>query len=125
MSGTTSRATPSPTPKLINASLSITVPTVPPSTVLIPSTCNAAPGYTDISSGAQVVVKNEHGSVILTSTLGDGAYMGSDLGHCKFSFALDDLPLAKIYQIHVGNSFRGVIDYTPDQIEANPNFAIG
>jgi hypothetical protein len=70
------------------------------------SQCRLAPIYHGIHEGTPVVVKDTHGAVIGTSTLGPGAGVGP---FCEFLFAVQ-VPTRDLYSIEVDH--RGSIVYS-------------
>lgn len=79
------------------------------------SSCYTSGGYTDIRAGGQVVVVNESGTTLATSTLGSGRYSGL---YCVFSFSVEDVGDATFYQVTTGNSNRGGPQYSVAQLAA-------
>lgn len=75
--------------------------------------CPMSAGYNDISSGTQVAVSDEKGTLVATGTL-SGPQRDAD--RCRFSFTVT-LPAGKgFYQFEV--SHRGKVSFTPDQLKA-------
>jgi hypothetical protein len=73
--------------------------------------CTGSGGYSDISEGADVTVKNESGRIIANATLeaGTGA-----AGPCLFPFHVKGVPDAKFYAIEI--SHRGELRYSKDEL---------
>jgi len=72
------------------------------------SSCEGTGGYSDISPGAQVVLEDETGSTLATSSFGAGSFDGVS---CVFEFTFDDVPKAAFYRVHQ-SSDRGVLQYS-------------
>jgi hypothetical protein len=82
--------------------------------------CTGTDGYDDISSGAQVRIRNEKDALIGTSELhGDGVDID---GKCMWAFKVPDVPAAKFYTIEV--SHRGGITYSSKQMDRQ-KWAVG
>lgn len=77
--------------------------------------CEGARGYDDIHPSAQVVVRNESGTVLATTALGEGTHL--DTNTCIYEFTLDSLPRAQFYSIEI--SRRGELTYSREELEAN------
>jgi len=75
--------------------------------------CWGTGGYDDISSGLQVNVSNESGTVIANGSLEDGKIHGDD---CEFRFVVNNVPVAKFYKIQVGH--RGELSYSYAEMQA-------
>jgi hypothetical protein len=87
-----------------------------------------AGNYSDIKTGAQVVVKDGSGKTIALSTLDAGTLAqasGSATLVCRSSFALKGLPNAKFYSIHIGNSTRSDVQFTESEMKAGPAISLG
>jgi hypothetical protein len=85
--------------------------------------CAGTNGYDDIETGLQVQVSNEAGTAIGTGELGLGEMTSTE---CRFSFAVQNLPIAKFYKITVGH--RGELDYSYQELQAagwNVGFTLG
>jgi hypothetical protein len=83
--------------------------------------CNGSGGYDDITTGAQVVVTSETGTVLATGALGAGAVLTP--GSCTFDLAVPDVPPGhKFYGVTV--SHRGVLQFTADQL-SNVSLTLG
>jgi uncharacterized protein DUF732 len=76
--------------------------------------CEGADGYSDISSGTQVVVKNAAGTVLASTELGQGH--GSDT-LCTFSYSVTLTEGESTYTVSVGR--RGELQYTWAQISSD------
>ena len=78
--------------------------------------CRGSGGYSDITSGAQVVVRNQDGTILATGRLGAGTAVqipGTTLtftGRCEFRFDVRSLPKEDFYSFEV--SHRGEITYS-------------
>ena len=76
--------------------------------------CYGTGGYSDISSGASVTVKDGQGRILATSSLGSGS--GTILGIaavCTFRFKVV-VPDSGFYSVEVGH--RGSLDFSRDQL---------
>jgi hypothetical protein len=82
--------------------------------------CEGDGGYNDIHSRTQVVVRDEAGTLLATSTLGNGELVRS--GQCEFEFELPSLPRANFYVFEVGR--RGELAYSLQEME-NLNWTFG
>jgi hypothetical protein len=82
------------------------------------SNCSGAGGYSDLTAGAAVTVKNESGTVIATGSLDRGV---SDATYptvvCHFSFTISNIPDAKFYSVEV--THRGALTYSQDQLNSD------
>jgi hypothetical protein len=85
------------------------------------SSCEGAGGYSDISSGAEVVVKNSSGTVLTTTQLGDGTGYPPVQCTFKFSFTVMDGDEGG-YSVTV--SHRGELHYTAAQLKIPDEVAI-
>ncbi|WP_434315822.1 hypothetical protein [Leifsonia sp. P73] len=91
--------------------------------------CTAGDGYTDINSGAQVVITDASGKTIGVGTLGDGTHDATPdsttADRCLFPFAVKGLPAgSKFYGVHVGNQNRGVLQFRSSELK-NIQLTIG
>lgn len=78
-------------------------------------TCQGADGYSDLAPGVSVILKDENGTVIGSTVLGEGTGTSTT---CTFAFSLSDVPdTAKFYVITV--SHRGDVSDSHDQLAAN------
>ncbi len=72
-------------------------------------------GYSDIEAGAQIEVQNGEGATIALGTLAPGVKDGAD---CDFGFTISDIPEGEsIYSFRAGNSIRGGMKYTRQQLK--------
>jgi len=76
--------------------------------------CYGIGGDSDLASGADVVVKNGSGTIIATTTLGDGTANG---GVCEFEISVS-VPETSFYQIAVGQG-HGSTTYSLSQLKAD------
>jgi hypothetical protein len=76
--------------------------------------CEGTGGYSDISAGAAVTVRDGEGSMLATSDLDSGEDDGFG---CTFPFTVQDVPNAHFYEIEV--SHRGSLSYSKDEMQAN------
>lgn len=72
------------------------------------SSCEGTGGYRDIRYGTQVIIEDENGSTLATSSFGDGTFDGLS---CVFAFEFQDVPKAEFYRVHQSND-RGVLQYS-------------
>jgi len=70
-------------------------------------------GYSDISAGAPVTVKDDAGKVLASTFLESGIDQGPE---CLFTVTVQ-VPDSKFYQVEV--SHRGVLTYTETQLVAD------
>jgi hypothetical protein len=83
----------------------------------ISDSCTGFEGFDDIRHGAQVVVKDQNGTVIGTGTLSSGRTtrkLGDVALECTFRFSVSGLPKATFYSIEV--SKRGAQQYSYDKL---------
>ncbi len=87
--------------------------------------CGATDGYTDIATGAEVDVVDASGKVLGTGKLGAGT--GQDAMSCVFRFTVTGVPAGQsIYGVKVGNTARGVVHFTKDQLFGDgPHLTLG
>jgi len=81
--------------------------------------CSGDGGYDDIAAGAGVVVRNQAGSVIATSTLEGGHSELTSAGvgyYCHFDFHVINVPSAPFYSIEI--SHRGAITHSRAELAA-------
>jgi hypothetical protein len=82
------------------------------------SNCSGTGGYSDLTEGAAVTVKNESGTVIATGSLDEGV---SDAIYptvvCHFSFTIPNVPDAKFYSVEV--THRGALTYSADHLKSD------
>lgn len=72
------------------------------------SSCEGSGGYSDIAPGTQVILEDEEGSTLATSSFGAGTFDGVS---CVFRFDFEDVPKATFYRVHQSND-RGVLQYS-------------
>ena len=76
--------------------------------------CEGAGGYSDIGAGTPVTLKDEHGTILASTTLGHGT--GSTSALCWFPYTLTDVPdTASFYSIEIGR--RGSISESHDELK--------
>lgn len=75
--------------------------------------CTGTGGYSDISEGAAVTVKDQDGRIIATSSLGKSHATSTT---CEFQFVITPLPRADFYSIEV--SHRGEVTYSKADLQA-------
>jgi hypothetical protein len=74
-------------------------------------TCNGSGGYDDMSSGSAVIVKDQAGNIVGTTSLSTGSGGGFI---CKWTFQLD-VPDTAFYQVSVGH--RNPISYSREDLK--------
>ena len=80
------------------------------------SSCEGTGGYSDIAPGTQVIIEDETGSTLATSSFGTGTFDGVS---CIFGFEFTDVPKAAFYRVHQ-SSDRGVLQYSyQDMVDSN------
>lgn len=77
------------------------------------SKCWGTGGYDDVEEGLEVTVRDEEGTLLGESELGDSR-QHSELA-CVLSFEIADVPKAKFYSIEVGS--RGDLNYSYSEME--------
>lgn len=78
------------------------------------SNCYGTGGYSDISEGLSVTVRDESGMILATSRLDAGRRTGN---RCTFAFMVSGVPQAEFYSVEVGR--RGALTYSHDEMTAN------
>ena len=94
--------------------------------------CKASSGFSDIRRGGQVVVTDRNGGILGAGELSDGTQVrsgltkqfvvtsrslyGSNPSICEFTFSFEVPGGKKLYNLSVGNSFRGEILYTEEEL---------
>lgn len=73
-------------------------------------------GYSDVRSGAQVVVANEKGTTIARTGLGEGTLVLTGGIRCEFPFSVK-VPKAKFYKVEV--SHRGTVEKSYDELQSD------
>jgi len=87
------------------------------------TSCTSSDGYSDISEGAQATLTNQSGTVLAVSDLDEGVVADGD---CSFGFLFSGVPEGQqFYSIHVGNSNRGEVTYTRDQLNVPVELTLG
>lgn len=87
------------------------------------SICVSGLGYTDIAAGAQVTITDQAHAVIHTGSLNAGE---PTAGRCVYHFRIDGVPAAATtYGVSIGNTFRGVIYFTRDQLASPIALTLG
>lgn len=85
--------------------------------------CTADDGYDDIEQGAQVVVSDQAGETLGVGNLGAGTLRSA---RCVFGFDIDGVPAGRrFYAVHVGNSNRGEVQHTEQEIRDGVDLSIG
>lgn len=128
----------SPTPDAFTANGTISLPIDEPATqaltgggAYIGGPCGVAAGYSDIRTGADVVISDAAGVKIAVGHLEAGtAEQGpTDAvadGRCIFTFHVSDVPgTSALYSVHVGNTFRGEATYNKHDLYQGVTLAIG
>jgi hypothetical protein len=78
-----------------------------PSVLVLDTWCGTRGGYADISSGADVIVKDGEGVVIALSELSRGTAVSAT--SCRFDFIVE-LPSSDFYSFNIGN--RNEVTYS-------------
>jgi 2',3'-cyclic-nucleotide 2'-phosphodiesterase (5'-nucleotidase family) len=105
-----STPTPSPTPEAHRLTGRLTLHDADTAA----AACVGQGGYSDIAEGADVVVKDQAGVVVASSTLTTGQRNGDE---CVYVFAVDNVPKASFYSVEV--SHRGQLHYSYDQMQSS------
>ena len=80
------------------------------------SSCEGTGGYSDIAPGAQVIIEDETGATLATSSFSTGTFDGVS---CIFGFQFIDVPKAAFYRVHQ-SSDRGVLQFSyQEMVESN------
>jgi len=79
------------------------------------SVCAGVRGYSDLDQGASVVLLDEIGTILASTTLDQGTVLGTT--RCSFSFTLTGVPdTAKFYAVQV--SHRGQVTQSHEEMVA-------
>lgn len=117
--GSPATVTASPTPKndVLGGTLELTADS--DGVTVDAGTCAGTGGYSDIDSGTSVVLTNEDGTVIDTTSLlpGTPKNPGDANVTCDFTFTFGPIPKAKFYSVEV--SHRGKITESAAELKAN------
>lgn len=81
-----------------------------------------SPGYADIKEGTQVVLTDEHQTVLGTVTL--DIQHGTYAAPCSWVFTIANVPTGKSFY-GVTISHRGTVQYTEAQLREGVNLSIG
>ena len=89
------------------------------------STCDGSGGYSDITQGSEVELRDATGKLIAVTKLGNGAWGGNIMaGRCTFYFRFDDVELEgdddALFTIQIGNENRGGVTYSRDKLLQGP-----
>ena len=76
--------------------------------------CYGTGGFSDISQGLSVTVRNESGTILATDRLGPGRRVGN---RCAFTFTVTGIAKSDFYSIEVGR--RGDLTYSHDEMVRN------
>lgn len=76
--------------------------------------CVGQGGYDDITEGADVVVKDQNGTVVATGSLQAGTAQGGD---CVYPFRVAGVPKEAFYVVEV--SHRGELHYSYAEMQGN------
>lgn len=112
-------ASPSPKNEVLGGTLELTTDST--GLIVTGSSCAGIGGYSDIDSGTSVVLTNENGTVIDTTSLlpGTPKNPGDAQVTCSFMFTFGPIPKAKFYSVEV--SHRGKITESAAELKANDN----
>ena len=72
------------------------------------ASCTGTGGYSDIAPGTQIVIEDDSGKTLATSSFGPGTYDGQA---CVFDFTFDNVTKSAFYRVHQ-NGNRGVLQYS-------------
>ena len=75
-------------------------------------TCSTYGGYSDITAGTSVTVRDASDSIVGIGSLSAGS---SNSGSCVFTFSVPDVPDSSFYSIEV--SKRGALTYSAEDVE--------
>jgi hypothetical protein len=78
--------------------------------------CTGEGGYSDVSSGTEVVVTDQAGEIVGVGRLREGLIIDVNYG-CRFEFTVDVPPGLPFYTVEVGR--RGELTYTLAEMEAD------
>lgn len=83
--------------------------------------CQNTEGLSDINAGAQVRVSNGSGELLGVGRLGDGerSETGDSSRFCTFPFSVADVPASDLYEISTGNTERGGVVFTEEEMTQN------
>lgn len=85
--------------------------------------CHTTGGFTDIETGAQIVVTDDQGKTVAVGELGGGKVAAEGLA-CQFPFTIKDIPAgSKFYKVEI--SHRGGPQYTERQLRSGLDLSIG
>jgi hypothetical protein len=103
--------------------------------------CEASAGFDDIGRGGQVAVTDSNGTVLGVGVLSDGTQVrsgltkqfvvtsrnlyGSNPSICEFSFSFEVPGGKRLYSLSVGNSFRGEIVLTEEELALGVALELG
>lgn len=87
--------------------------------------CEGMGGYSDIRSGAQLVITDQSGTIVATASLATGKLIGSGYTRqCQFSFTAKDVPKGhSFYGVQLGR--RGSMQYSEAQLSSGPSLQLG
>lgn len=104
-----------PVTHTVKGTFTLTDTDVPSSISSAGGTCYGTGGYSDMKPGASVLLKDESGTVLSSTTLGIGIGGGS---MCIFTFTLQNVPdTAKFYVVSV--SHRGEVSNSHAEMDAD------
>jgi len=95
------------------------------------STCEGIGGYSDITQGREVALRDATGKLIAVTTLGNGGWQGNFLaGTCTFYFRFDDVELegddpGDLFTVQIGNPNRGGVTYPRERLLQGVSLSLG
>lgn len=114
--GPTSSPTPTPLPTPKRGTLTGTFTLVDKDIDRVGSSCSGSGGYSDFAPGMNVVVKDEGGKIIGTSSTTPGPVPDEYASvTCVLEFTVEDLPDAKFYSVEIGR--RGDLTYSREELD--------
>lgn len=83
--------------------------------------CAGTGGYSDLSTGAQITVKDEAGTIVAIGTLGQGTTVPADLPifggvYCRWDLTAGPIGERPFYTVEVAH--RGPLSYSLDDLRA-------
>jgi hypothetical protein len=78
--------------------------------------CVGTAGYSDVRGGTPVVIYNQAGEIVATTSLEEGQPLNA-AGSCLYSFKVTGVPDSDFYQVEV--SHRGKVTFTREQFEGD------
>lgn len=79
------------------------------------ASCQGSGGYSDVTSGTQVIIEDDSGKTLATSEYGPGVFDGTS---CVFEFTFNDVAKSAFYRVHSRTS-RGVVQFSYKEMVDN------